>query len=299
MSIKTQTDVLPNIQIQNQPHAAPDVQKLFAKGVGAEVVKTMILSQLRQIQEADVDGRVFTRWLRAIHDSTNLTEANVRMLGFSPKMYFGHWLRDGSGRSIPPRAMRMTLLLALAQGAFLGYRKRATPDSLRVWAEVKLPEGVNRDSALPNQVSRMLFGECGRTYADLFVNLYPFNNQIGFAQFLWRCFCTGTLTEDQADQVMDILIGNGVTCSTFVKLPPIPGGGLDSIGLFTRLDNCDGMPKRIGRLLTDRKLRTPAKLMQLEGSLLDVDGFESATFSELCQVLAQAGYRVTDFPCLR
>ncbi len=299
MEIKTQQDVLPSIQIENQPHAALNVPKLFEKGLGVEVIKRAILEQLELIQGADLDGAPFSRWIKAIQDCTELSEASVRMLGFSPKMYFGHWLREGSGRSIPPRAMRMLLLLALAHGAFRGFRKRAAPDHLRRWAKIQLPEDVNRDSALPNEISRKLFGVGGCTYADLFVNLYPFNDQIGFGQFLWRRFSSESFTHDDADRVVDVLIGHGVTCSTFVKLPPIPAGMISSIGLFTKLDSLPGMPTQVGQKLRERKLNMPIRLMELDGHLTDTDGFGDGSLRQICDVLSEAGYRVTDFPCLR
>jgi hypothetical protein len=299
VTIKTQLDVLPSIQIESQPHAALDVPKLYQKGLGVKVIKHAILGQLELVQEADLDGAPFSRWIKAIQDCAELSEANVRILGFSPEMYFGHWLKQGSGRSIPPRAMRMSLLLALAQGAFRGFRKREAPDHLRRWAEIQLPEDVNRDSALPNEVSHILFGSPGHTYADLFVNLYPFNDQIGFGQFLWRCFRSEAITHDDADRVMDVLMEHGVTCPTFVKLPPIPSGMVSSIGLFTKLDNLSGMPRRIGQLLVNKKLRMPAQLMRLDGPLTECNGFGQTTVNQLRAVLSESGYRVSDFPCLR
>lgn len=299
MVIKAQPDVLPNIQIENEPHAAPFVLRLFERGVGVSIVKSTILTQLEHIQGADLDGGPFSRWVRAIHDCTELSEANVRMLGVSPTMYFGHWLRTGSGRSLPPRPMRAALLLSLAQGAFLGYRRRPAPNHLRRWAEIRLPEGVERDSPLPNRVSRALFWRAGYSYADLFVNLYPFNDQIGFAQFLWRHFGSEIFSHDQADAVMDRLVEEGVTCPTFVKLPPIPGGWRRDIDLFTRLDHLSGMPRRIGQLLLNRKLHQPARLMRFDGHLTDVNGFGSSSVNTICTVMSDAGFRVTDFHCLR
>lgn len=298
MTIKQQ-DVLPNIQIKNNPHAAPFVDRLFEKGVGVAVVRQMILDQLVAIQEADIEGRTFSRWMIAIQDCAALETGTVRMLGIDPDMFFGQWLRTGAGRTVPPRSMRMSLLLSIAQGAFLGLPNRPAPAYLRRWSKLQLPEGLERDSLLPKWVSRALFGAPGHTYADVFVNLYPLNDQIGFAQFLWKQFASSSFPYERANDVMDAFIDAGITCPTFVRLPPIPSGRHAVIDLFTKLDFLPNMPKRIGQALVSQKLRTPAKLMELNQSLTDLTGFGRPSVATLREVLSEAGYRPSDFSCLR